>query len=121
MSADFVHLHVHSEFSLAEGLLKVKGLVAQSRAQELPAVALTDRNNLFALVKFYETCRGNGVKPIVGAELMLESGRVVALAMSNKGYKNLIQLVSIAYVDAQERGFLTDAQMFQHNDDIILL
>ena len=75
MSVDapsFVHLHVHSEFSLADGLLKVKDLVSgvtAGQAAAMPAIALTDRSNLFGLVKFYEACIAQGIKPIVGAEL----------------------------------------------------
>ena len=121
MNVDFVHLHVHSEFSLAEGLLKVKGLVAQCQAVNQPAVALTDRNNLFALVKFYETCRGAGIKPLVAAELMLTSGRIVALAMDAQGYSNLIHLVSAAYVETNERGSLSEAQVLEHSDGLIVL
>ena len=61
---EFVHLHVHSEYSLADGLFKVKDLVKRAAAAGMPAVALTDRNNLFALVKFFEACMAEGVKPI---------------------------------------------------------
>jgi DNA polymerase-3 subunit alpha len=59
---EFVHLHVHSEFSLADGLFKVKDLVKRAATAGMPAVALTDRNNLFALVKFFETCLAEGRK-----------------------------------------------------------
>ena len=68
-AAQFVHLHTHSEFSLAEGLLKVKSAVGEATQRHIPAMALRDRNNLFALVKFYETSLSKGVKPILGAEL----------------------------------------------------
>ena len=90
----FVHLHAHSEFSLAEGLLKVKGAVSEAVARQIPAMALTDRNNLFALVKFYENSLSKGLKPILGAELWItpeEEGpaaRIVALAQNTQGYKN---------------------------------
>ena len=71
-STEFVHLHVHSEYSLADGLFKVKDLVGRAAAAGMPAVALTDRNNLFALVKFFEACLGQGVKPIMGAEVLVQ-------------------------------------------------
>ena len=71
-STEFVHLHVHSEYSLADGLFKVKDLVGRAAAAGMPAVALTDRNNLFALVKFFEACMGQGVKPIMGAEVLVQ-------------------------------------------------
>ena len=69
---EFVHLHVHSEYSLADSLFKVKDLVNRAAAGGMPAVALTDRNNLFALVKFFEACMGQGVKPIMGAEVLVQ-------------------------------------------------
>ena len=60
-AANFVHLHVHSEFSLSKGMLKVKDVVNTTAARGMPALALTDCNNLFALVKFYETCLSKGL------------------------------------------------------------
>ena len=110
MSAQFVHLHTHSEFSLAEGLLKVKSAVGEATQRHIPAMALTDRNNLFALVKFYETGLAEGVKPILGAELWISSlgqepaGRIVVLAQNAEGYKNLLALISHSYTDAERRG-----------------
>ena len=89
----FVHLHAHSEFSLAEGLLKVKGAVSEAVARQIPAMALTDRNNLFALVKFYENSLSKGLKPILGAELWItpeEEGpaaRIVALAKTRRAIR----------------------------------
>ena len=95
----FVHLHAHSEFSLAEGLLKVKSAVTEAAARAIPALALTDRNNLFALVKFYEHSLAKGVKPLLGAELWITppqegpAARIVALAQDAAGYKNLLALI----------------------------
>ncbi|MDG2278972.1 MAG: PHP domain-containing protein, partial [Pseudomonadales bacterium] len=123
----FVHLHLHSEFSLADGILKVKDLVRQTAALDMPAVALTDINNLFALVKFYETCTGQGVKPLLGCELMIESDgsgppeRIVLLAMNAAGYANLRVLVSKAYTDTDERGVLSEAAVFARGDGLIVL
>ena len=82
-AANFVHLHVHSEFSLAEGLLKVKDVVATTAARGMPALALTDCNNLFALVKFYETCLSQGVKPILGAEIVVSCAETCLLYTSD--------------------------------------
>ena len=96
----FVHLHTHSEFSLSDGLLKVKDLIQRTVQLQMAAVALTDIGNLFALVKFYQNCLAHGMKPLLGAEVMLadaegqSTGRVVLLAMTNSGYARLIQLVS---------------------------
>ena len=99
----FVHLAVHSEFSLTDGLVKVKDLAARVAELGMPAVALTDRCNLFGLVKFYKACREAGVKPIIGAELDYEDAdgglcRCKVLVASKTGYANLLDLVSSAYV-----------------------
>lgn len=126
--SDFVHLHVHSEFSLSDGLLKVKELVAHTRSMGAPAVALTDINNLFALVKFYQAAHKAGIKPILGAELQIasgleaiEPGRVVVLAMNATGYKNLIALVSSGYVGCAERGIVAEQTLFEHAEGLIVL
>ncbi|MDP6186992.1 MAG: DNA polymerase III subunit alpha, partial [Pseudomonadales bacterium] len=123
----FVHLHAHSEFSLAEGLLKVKGAVSEAVARQIPAMALTDRNNLFALVKFYENSLSKGLKPILGAELWItpeEEGpaaRIVALAQNTQGYKNLLSLISNSYTDADRRGEVSEQQLFSHEQGLIIL
>lgn len=99
---EFVHLGVHSEFSLSDGLVKVKDLASRVAELGMPAVALTDRGNLFGLVKFYKACREAGVKPIAGVELDYEDGdggvcRCRLLVASKTGYDNLLGLVSTAY------------------------
>ena len=127
MAAQFVHLHTHSEFSLAEGLLKVKSAVDEATQRHIPAMALTDRNNLFALVKFYETGLAKGVKPILGAELRISSpgqepaGRVVVLAQNAEGYKNLLALISYSYTEAERRGEITEHSLFDHQHGLIVL
>jgi DNA polymerase-3 subunit alpha len=125
--AHFVHLHAHSEFSLAEGLLKVKSTVAEAVKRQIPALALTDRNNLFALVKFYENSLSKGVKPILGAELWItpqDSGaaaRIVALAKDVQGYKNLLALISNSYTEASRRGEVSEQQLFERSNGLIVL
>lgn len=100
---DFVHLAVHSEFSINDGLVKVKDLASRAAALNMPAVALTDRANLFGLVKFYSACRAVGVKALIGTDLNYEVGgetyRCVVLVASEVGYRNLLQLISSAYTD----------------------
>ncbi len=71
MSSSFVHLHVHSEYSLVDGLARIKPLVKAVAAAGMPAVALTDQSNLFALVRFYKAAIAAGVKPIVGVDVWL--------------------------------------------------
>lgn len=123
----FVHLHAHSEFSLAEGLLKVKSAVSEAAVRRIPALALTDRNNLFALVKFYENSLAKGVKPILGAELWItpeEEGpaaRIVALAQDGDGYQNLLALISFSYTDAERRGEISEEQLFNRHQGLIIL
>ncbi len=125
----FVHLHVHSEFSLADSLLKVKPLVGQVAGMQMPAIALTDVGNLFALVKFYENCLGAGIKPLLGAELSVVDHkqsnatpeRIVALAMDSQGYHNLIGLVSAAFTSVAERGVLTEEEVFARQEGLIIL
>ena len=129
MTSRFVHLHVHSEYSLADGLLKVKDLVARAADAGMPAVALTDRNNLFGLVKFYDACLEKGVKPIVGSELLVvedhdgngEPERVVALAMDQAGYGNLIKLVSRSYTECAVRGVLSEQEVFAAHEGLLIL
>ena len=65
------HLHVHSEYSVQDGLLSIKQLVKLAVERNMPAIALTDRNNMFAAIKFYEACVANGIKPLIGAEVSI--------------------------------------------------
>ncbi|MDO6804850.1 PHP domain-containing protein, partial [Wenyingzhuangia sp. 1_MG-2023] len=71
--AAFVHLRVHSEYSLYDSTVRVKKLIGATVAADMPAVALTDQSNMYALVKFYKGCLGQGIKPILGADLWLEN------------------------------------------------
>mgnify|MGYP000158357790 FL=1 len=103
----FIHLRVHSEYSLIDGLVRVKPLVARCEALAMPAVGLTDHNNLFALLKFYGAARSAGIKPIVGCDLSLrdEKGalsQVTVFVENAKGYGHLTRLISDAYL-APER------------------
>jgi DNA polymerase-3 subunit alpha len=125
----FVHLHVHSEYSLSDSLLKVKELVGAVVDQGGPAVALTDAGNLFALVKFYENCISAGVKPILGVELKVVEGdphespgeRVVLLAMNQQGYANIIKLVSASYTSVGLRSVVPEDLVFAHSEGLIAL
>ncbi|WP_156506212.1 PHP domain-containing protein, partial [Oleiphilus sp. HI0117] len=73
MPAKFVHLKLHTEFSLTNGLVRIKPLIKQLVDEEFPAVAITDQSNLCALVKFYKSTRGSGIKPIAGVDIWLEN------------------------------------------------
>ncbi len=111
MQPSFVHLRVHSEYSLVDGLVRVKELVAAAAEDGMPAVGLTDQSNLFAMVRFYKAALAAGVKPVIGVDAWLRDPddpakpfRLVLLAQSNEGYRNLTRLVSRAYQEGQHLG-----------------
>ena len=126
----FVHLKTHTEYSLVDGILKVKELAAKTAELEMPAVAVTDQTNLFAVVKFYGAARANGVKPIIGADFLLQhedkdepATELTLLAMNVAGYKNIIKLISLAYTDGQSAGsaFITRSWLAEYSGDVICL
>ncbi len=110
--ADFVHLRVHTAFSLSEGAIKLDDLVAWCRDARTPAVAITDSGNLFGAMQFSEACVAAGIQPIIGCVLPLErddedrsgarmarSDQLVVLAQTPEGYENLVRLVSRSFLD----------------------
>ncbi len=105
----FVHLRLHTEYSISDGLVAIEPLVAKLRQARMPAVAVTDLANLFCLIRFYQAARRAGIKPICGCDLRVfdeESGlvsQVALLVRDESGYRNLIQLISELYV-ANESG-----------------
>ncbi|MBX3692905.1 DNA polymerase III subunit alpha [Dokdonella sp.] len=108
MSAGFVHLHVHSEYSLVDSTIRIDALVEACVAAGMPAVALTDEVNLFALVKFYRAAEKAGLKPIAGSDLWLANPedrvhpfRVTVLCRDSGGYRNLSRLVSRAWAEGR--------------------
>ncbi|MHB8535266.1 MAG: DNA polymerase III subunit alpha [Sulfuricaulis sp.] len=111
MNQPFVHLRVHTEFSLADGIVRIDDLVKTSSRLEMPAVAITDIANLFGAVKFYQAACDAGVKPIVGADVWLENPadphkphRLVLLCRNTAGYRHLCLLLTRAYVEGQHSG-----------------
>ncbi|AGA33554.1 DNA polymerase III alpha subunit [Thioalkalivibrio nitratireducens DSM 14787] len=107
----FVHLRVHSEYSLVDGLVRLKPLVQAVAGAGMPAVAVTDHCNLFGLVKFYRAALVAGVQPIVGADVLLRDARsdgslarLTLLAQNDVGYRHLTRLISRAWQEGQERG-----------------
>ena len=96
MPTPFVHLHLHSEFSLVDGTVRIKPLIEKALELGMPAVAITDQHNLFALVKFYRAAEAAGIKPIIGADVLLRHpdnpdhiSRLVLLCQNRTGYLNL--------------------------------
>ncbi|WP_319557526.1 DNA polymerase III subunit alpha [Thiomicrorhabdus sp.] len=103
----FVHLHLHSEYSVVDSTLGIKPIIGLLQQHQQPAMALTDQNNLFALVKFYSSAIGAGIKPIIGADIWLEDEseevfRVVLLCQNQQGYLNLSHLISQSYLHNQK-------------------
>ncbi len=106
MSSRFAHLHLHSEYSLADSTIRIPELVARCVAQNQPAVALTDRNNMFALVKFYKAAEAAGIKPIAGADIQVADGdeapwKLTLLCRDRSGYLALSRLISRAWMEGQ--------------------
>ena len=113
--AEFVHLHVHSEYSLLDGAAQLEKLVAKARALKFPAIALTDHGNLFGAIDFYLAAEKAGIKPILGCELYVAPGgrrergsqdggyeganHLTVLVRDHTGYRNLVKLVSRAYLE----------------------
>lgn len=96
----FIHLHVHSAYSLAEGAIRVKDLVKRCKYNDMPAVAVTDTNNLFGALEFAMAAADEGVQPIIGCQISLEDGcQIVLLVQNEQGYLNLSRLVSDGYMN----------------------
>ncbi|HZO24143.1 MAG TPA: DNA polymerase III subunit alpha, partial [Steroidobacteraceae bacterium] len=111
MLTGFVHLRLHTEYSLIDSVVRVPELIDAVAAAGMPAVALTDQNNLFAMVKFYRAALAKGVKPLIGVDLRVrEPGerqqgfRLTLLCQSQTGYRNVTRLLSRAYLEGQQRG-----------------
>src|SRR3569833_1330214 len=111
MTPAFVHLRVHTEYSLVNGVVRMKPLVNACAKAGMPAEAVTDQCNLFAMVKFYTAALAAGVKPLVGGDIWLHNEadhnqptRLVLLCQDRSGYLNLTRLISRSYIEGQERG-----------------
>ncbi len=110
-SKPFIHLHVHSEFSLVDGLIRLPNLIERVAELGMPGVAMTDQCNLFSLVKFYQQARRGGVKPLIGTELWIGSSeqpdlrhRVLLLCRNHAGFRQLSALITRSYLEGQSRG-----------------
>jgi DNA polymerase-3 subunit alpha len=110
MPAEFVHLNVHTEYSLVDGIVRMPALMEKLAGMSMPAVALTDHANLFGMVKFYRAAEQAGIKPLIGSDVWVEGvnaaqpGRMTLLCQDETGYGNLSQLVTRGYLEGQQRG-----------------
>ncbi len=113
MATEFVHLHLHTEYSLLDGACRIEELVGQAATLGMPALAVTEHGNMFSTIVFYDAARKKGIKPIIGCEVYVAPGdrrvksgtpgetanHLVLLAETNEGYHNLIKLVSAGYTE----------------------
>ncbi|MFM5229421.1 DNA polymerase III subunit alpha [Aeromonas media] len=126
----FVHLRVHSDFSMVDGLQKIGPIVSAAAANNMPALALTDQMNMCGLVRFYGSAHGKGIKPIVGADFWVQSDelgdeqfRLTLLAMDNDGYQNITLLISRGYQrgHVQGRPVIDKGWLIDHAKGVIVL
>jgi DNA polymerase-3 subunit alpha len=126
----FVHLHLHTQYSLVNGMVRLPALVEQTFNNEMPAVAITDMGNFYGAVKFFKRCVARGIKPIIGAQVYLENPdrvtqpyALVLLVQDNVGYRNLCELMSRGFREGQEHGrpILSMAWLDGKTDGLIAL
>lgn len=111
-STEFVHLHVHTQYSLLDGACRINELVKKAVSMNMTALAMTDHGNMFGAIDFYQTCKKNNIKPLIGCETYITPGsrhekntdqkqicHLTLLAADNTGYGNLMKLVSAAYIE----------------------
>jgi len=134
--ADFVHLHNHTEYSLLDGLQKMKNMVEYAKELGMKALAITDHGNMYGTIKFYKACIDTGIKPIIGCEIYVakrslhdkdatqdkEYNHLILLAENETGYKNLMKIVTIAYLEGYYYKPRTDLQLLEkYHEGLICL
>ncbi|MBQ1374854.1 MAG: PHP domain-containing protein, partial [Clostridia bacterium] len=133
---DFVHLHLHTEYSLLDGACKIGELMKRVKELGQSAVAITDHGNMYGVIDFYNAAKAEGVKPIIGCEIYLakrtrfdkmseydsEYYHFILLAKNETGYKNLIKIVSAAYTEGFYRKPRADEQLLRaHSEGLIAM
>ncbi|MGI1678860.1 MAG: DNA polymerase III subunit alpha [Cellvibrionaceae bacterium] len=129
MTESFVHLSVHTDYSLIDGVARVSTLTSALVDRGMAACAITDQTNLYALIKFYKAAQGKGIKPICGSDFSVyvdsetPPTRLTLLAMNEAGYRNITQLISRAYQEGQHLGVATVKREWisEHTDGVIAL
>ena len=125
----FVHLHLHTEYSIKDSVLRIPALFEKAKAMQFPAVAISDVNNIFAIIKFYAQAVRHGIKPIIGCELSIcpdaiapAGDQCVILCLNEQGYRNLSQVVSIAYLkEYDSKGPAVRRQDLEHYNEGLLI
>lgn len=126
---NFVHLRMHTEFSITDGILRIPDAVKRAFADRMVALAITDLHNVFGLVKFYKSSRENGIKPVIGAEVNIISAenlnyRVILLAKNIAGYRQLCELLTRSYIENKiaEAVYIKEEWLLQNvNNNLIVL
>ncbi|MDO4283100.1 MAG: DNA polymerase III subunit alpha [Clostridia bacterium] len=136
MTLGFVHLHMHTEYSLLDGAIRIDKLVEKVKKCGMNAVAITDHGNMFGTVELYKKCMSEGIKPIIGCEVYVaprsrfdkqgkidtEPNHLILLAMNNTGYKNLVKLCSMGYTEGFYYKPRIDMEILkEYNDGLICL
>lgn len=136
MKKDFVHLHVHSQYSMLDGLIKFPQLIEKVQKNNQTAIALTDHGNMHGTIHFYNACKKADIKPIVGCEIYMTKGHLsdkqvkmggdqfhlTLIAMNHKGYQNLMKLVSIANLEGfSYKPRIDQETLFKYSDNLIVL
>ncbi len=128
MLQPFVHLHLHSEYSIIDSTVRINALIDACIAENMPAVAITDEMNLFAMVKFYQAACKKGIKPIIGADIWVCEaggicGKVTLLVMNKTGFYNLSQLISEGWLRPRVNGKVAvlEDQLLSKQEGLILL
>ncbi|MCF6765913.1 DNA polymerase III subunit alpha [Thiotrichales bacterium 19S3-7] len=108
MTVNFVHLKVHSEYSLIDSTIRHKTLLSEALKRSIPAIAITDQCNLFGIIKFYKQALAAGIKPIIGVDLLIETDdseltAITLLAETKEGYQQIVEIISDAYLTAAQR------------------
>ncbi|MBI4005098.1 MAG: PHP domain-containing protein, partial [Gammaproteobacteria bacterium] len=130
MSATFIHLNIHTEYSLVDGLIRVEDLITAVSEAKMPAVAITEQGNMFSVIKFYQAAENYGIKPIIGTELRIiedeksrVSSRLSLLCQNLAGYQNLTRLITRSYTECQSQGvaYVPKQWLNDYGDGLIAL
>lgn len=132
MKQPYIHLNLHTEFSIKDGMVRIDPLMDALISEVAPSVAITDHMNLFAAVKFYKAALSRGIKPIIGCELLCQYAlshqqgdcfKIIVLCQNMQGYQNLTQLISLAYEQGQIQGIprIEYKWLLNHKEGLIVL
>lgn len=129
--ANFTHLAVRTEFSIVDSIVRIHHLTSMAKQDGQTSLGIADLSNVFAVIKFYNACLNAGIKPIIGSEIIIADTieaqdtyhSVIALAMDNTGYQNLLNLTSKSYTHGliDDTPILSKSDLFHHNDGIIVI